>query len=30
MSFRLLNNSEIFYDNRNKILYQLESNRILA
>lgn len=30
MSFKLLNNNKIYYNNRNKTLYQLKSNRVLA
>lgn len=30
VSLKLLNNSKIFYYNKNKILYQLESKKILA
>lgn len=30
MSLRLLNNSKIYYNNQNKTLYQLRSNRLLA
>lgn len=29
ISFKLLNNSKIFYNNKNKILYQFESKKIL-